>query len=157
MPDIEAQNPGGKGWDSALAQMCLEVRELHDQGVGVMAGTDTGATMIYPGSALHQELKLLVKNCHLTPMDALLSASIIPAKFFNMEAQLGTIEAGKIADLVLLSKNPLLDIANIRLIDGVVLNGRWLDRAALDRLTKAAEKQMALDYAAQTQATPDAP
>lgn len=76
-------------------------------------------------------------------MDALLSATIIPAKFFNMEEKLGTIEKGKIADLVLLSANPLQDISNIQKIDGVMLSGKWMDRKTLDKITTAVEKKIA--------------
>jgi hypothetical protein len=142
LKDLKTQHPGTPGWNKAIDQVYEQVAEMHDHGVGVMAGTDTGATMVYPGSALHQELKLLVHNCRFTPMDALLSATLIPAKFFKMEDSLGTIEKGKLSDLVLLSEDPLQDIANIQKIDGVMVNGRWLDRAALDRIVSDVEKQI---------------
>ena len=119
---------------------------MHDHGVGIMAGTDTGVALVYPGSALHQELRLLVERCRFTPMDALLSATLIPARFFKMEDRLGTIEAGKLADMVMLAKDPLQDIANIQKIEGVMMNGKWLDRAALDRIASDVEKQIARSH-----------
>ena len=71
--DIKKQGTGSTGWIKAIEAHYEQIAEMHDHGVGVMAGTDTGATMVYPGSALHQELKLLVTKCRFTPMDALKS------------------------------------------------------------------------------------
>ena len=78
-----------------------------------------------------------------SPMDALLTATLIPATFFNMENRLGTIDEGKLADLVLLSANPLQDISNLQKIEGVVLNGRWLDRKALNKISSDVETKIA--------------
>ena len=102
-------------------------------GVRILAGTDLGNPYVYPGFSLHDELALLVQ-AGLTPLEALQTATINPAKFFGKEKELGTIEKGKLADLVLLDANPLEDINNTRKINAVVLNGRLLDRAALDKL-----------------------
>jgi hypothetical protein len=147
--DLKTQHPGTPGWNKAIDDLYEQVAEMHDHGVGMMAGTDTGATLVYPGAALHQELKLLVSRCRFTPMDALLAATIIPAKYFNMEADLGTIQPGKLADMVLLSDDPLTDIGNIRKIDGVMLNGKWLDRAALDAVVRQTENAIKLLYASE--------
>jgi len=134
------------GWQKAMDAAYAQVKEMHDHGVGVMAGTDTGATLVYPGAALHQELKLLVRKCGFTPMDALLAATIVPAKFFGLEDHFGTIQKGKITDLVLVSKNPMEDIENLRLIEGVMLRGRWLDRADLQKLTRNTEANIREQY-----------
>jgi len=109
------------------------VGEMHRAGVKILAGTDLGNPYVYPGFSLHDELALLVQ-AGLTPLEALQTAIINPAKFFGKEKELGTIEKGKLADLVLLDANPLADINNTRKINAVVLNGRLLDRAALDKL-----------------------
>ena len=143
---MKSQHPGTAGWNTAIDQLYEQVAEMHDHGVGIMAGTDSGATMVYPGAALHQELKLLVKKCRFTPMDALLSATIIPAKFFHLESVLGTIEPGKFADLVLLSDDPLKDIGNVRKINGVMLAGQWLDRSALDKLILQTKSSIESEY-----------
>lgn len=143
LTEVKAMNIGSPGWQKALDSEFEQIAEMHEQGVGMMAGTDTGALMVYPGSALHQELKLLVNKCRFTPMDALLTATIIPAKFFKMEDKLGTIEKGKIADLILLSADPLQDISNVQKIDGVMLNGKWMNRTALDKITSDVEKKIA--------------
>ncbi len=103
-------------------------------GVPFMAGTDTAAGVhIFPGFSLHDELGLFVR-AGLTPMQALQTATRNPAQFLGRLDDLGTVEVGKIADLVLLDANPLDDIANTKKIRAVVLNGRYFDRAALDRL-----------------------
>jgi cytosine/adenosine deaminase-related metal-dependent hydrolase len=103
-----------------------------------MAGTDTAAGVhIFPGFSLHQELALFVK-AGLTPLEALQTATLNPAKFLNRQADLGTVERGKLADLVLLDADPLQNIDNANKIRAVVLAGRYLDRAALDGLLKGA-------------------
>lgn len=112
-------------------------------GVPFMAGTDTAAGVhVFPGFSLHDELALFVR-AGLTPMQALQTATRNPAEFMDRLADLGTVERGKLADLVLLDANPLDDIANTRRIRAVVLAGRYLDRAALDRLLQGAEKAAA--------------
>jgi imidazolonepropionase-like amidohydrolase len=108
-------------------------------GVPILAGTDTGNPFCFPGFSLHEELALLV-IAGLTPVEALRSATLNPAKFFGLDQTLGTIEQGKIADLVLLDANPLLDIRNTQRINAVVSNGRLFDRKALDKLLAHAER-----------------
>jgi len=75
----------------------------------------------------------------LTPVEALRSATLNPAKFFGLDQTLGTIEQGKIADLVLLDANPLVDIRNTQRINAVVSNGRFFARKALDKMLAEAE------------------
>jgi len=112
-------------------------------GVPFMAGTDTAAGVhVFPGFSLHQELALFVR-AGLTPLQALQTATRNPAEFMGRLKDLGTIEPGKLADLVLLDANPLDDIANTRKIQAVVLAGRYLDRAALDRMLQGVEKAAA--------------
>lgn len=105
-------------------------------GVPFMAGTDTAAGVhVFPGFSLHDELAMFVR-AGLTPMQALQTATRNPAVFLDILAETGTIEKGKRADLVLLDANPLEDIGNTRRISAVVLAGRYLDRANLDRMLK---------------------
>lgn len=141
--DFRSQNSGSPGWHRAIDQVYEQVAELHEQGVGVMTGTDTGVALVYPGSSLHRELELLVDRCRFTPMDALLSATANPARHMGLFADLGTIEAGKLADAVLLSADPLADIRNLRSIVGVLSRGRWHDRRALDAILSSVEKAIA--------------
>jgi imidazolonepropionase-like amidohydrolase len=113
--------------------------EMHQAGVRIMPGTDVTVPAVFPGSSLHEELAQLVTRVGMTPQEALQSATRSPAEFFGMQETLGTIETGKIADLVLLAANPLEDIANTQKIKAVVVNGRLLDRAMLDTLLTQAE------------------
>ncbi len=110
------------------------ISALHHAGVPFMAGTDAApGVYIMPGFSLHDELANFVE-AGFTPMESLQTATSNPAKFLGMEASLGSVEPGKIADLVLLSANPLEDIHNTRKISAVITHGRLLDRAALDQI-----------------------
>jgi hypothetical protein len=106
---------------------------MNKAGVPIMSGTDVGNPFILPGFTLHEELIDLVQ-AGFTPAEALKTATYNPAKFMGMLDRLGTVEKGKLADLVLLDANPLEDIHNTQKIRAVVLNGRYLDRTALDKL-----------------------
>jgi imidazolonepropionase-like amidohydrolase len=112
---------------------------MHEGGAKLLAGSDTMNPFIFPGFSLHDELALLVE-AGLTPLEALRTATANPAAFLDMEKDLGTIEKGKFADLVLLDANPLSDIRNTTKINAVIANGRLFDRAALDALLSEAEK-----------------
>ena len=110
------------------------VREMHRSGIPLLAGTDALAILyIYPGFSLHDELALFVQ-AGFTPFEALQTATINPAQYLGREKDLGTVEKGKLADLVLLDANPLADISNTNKINAVVLNGRLLGRDALDKM-----------------------
>jgi imidazolonepropionase-like amidohydrolase len=106
---------------------------MHEAGVPFLADTDLGGDYIYPGFSLHDELALLVQ-AGFTPGEALKTATYNPAMFLDILDRLGTVEKGKLADLVLLDANPLDDISNTQKIRAVVLNGRYLDRTTLDKL-----------------------
>jgi imidazolonepropionase-like amidohydrolase len=125
---------------SGLMQASLRiVGKMNTAGVPIMAGTDTTAPFIFPGSSLHEELALLVQ-AGLTPMQALQAATKLPAEFLGKLQTQGTVEQGKIADLVLLDSNLLEDIHNTQKIRAVVLRGKLLDRSFLDEvLTKEEE------------------
>jgi len=135
--------PTDVGFDPRLFRKELElVGRLHRAGVGILAGTDAPNAYCYPGFALHDELALLVE-AGLSPMDALRTATYNPAKYFEKTDSFGTIEPGKIADLVLLDANPLDDIRNTRKIAAVVANGNLLDRKRLDALLAEVENAVA--------------
>src|SRR5712691_9246473 len=107
---------------------------LHKAGVPFLAGTDTPAGVhIFPGYSLHEELRRFVA-AGFTPLEALQTATLNPARFFGTEDQAGTVEKGKLADLVLLSANPLDDIANTQKIAAVIANGQYIGRADLDKM-----------------------
>jgi len=96
---------------------------FNKSGVKIIAGTDTPIGFLTPGYSLHKELELLVE-AGLTPLQALRSATITPAEFFNLESKMGTIEPGKYADLVILDSNPLDSIKNTQNIHMVIAKGK---------------------------------
>ena len=112
------------------------VKAIQDSGGKLIAGSDTPEWFHMYGWGLHRELQALVK-AGLTPMQALAAATVNPAAFFGASREWGTIEPGKRADLVLLTANPLDDIANTMKIDAVAIGGRWLARTDLDALIAA--------------------
>ncbi|MBV8865240.1 MAG: amidohydrolase family protein, partial [Acidobacteriaceae bacterium] len=109
-------------------------REMREAGVQFLAGTDTAVVLMYPGFSLHDELQKMVRDFGFTPMEVLRIATSNVAAFYGEERQFGALEAGQPADLLLLDADPLIDIQNTRQIRGVMAQGRWFDRAALDHL-----------------------
>jgi imidazolonepropionase-like amidohydrolase len=110
------------------------VRALHAAGVPFLAGTDTPAGVdVTPGISLHLELKRLVA-AGLTPLEALQTATINPARFFGKMSDFGSVEAGRVADLVILRANPLEDIGNTRTMSGLVADGKYWPPAEIERL-----------------------
>lgn len=114
-------------------------KSMHRAGVPLLAGSDAGSSGVFWGISLHQELELLV-DAGLTEAEALRTATIRPAEFLKATDSLGTVEEGKLADLVLLNANPLEDISNTQKIQAVVLNGRYFDRQELDEMLEKAEQ-----------------
>ena len=94
----------------------------------------TPGSEVFPGRALHEEIALLVRDAGMTAYEALQAATINAAASLGLDRELGTIEAGKGADLVLLDGNPLQDVSHVSRIAAVVVAGRLFDRAALDRV-----------------------
>jgi imidazolonepropionase-like amidohydrolase len=115
------------------------VQMLHKAGVPFLAGTDTPpGVYIFPGFSLHEELQRFVA-AGFTPLEALQTATLNPARFFGMEDQLGTVAMGKMADLVLLDANPLVNIANTQQIEAVVVNGKYFSRNDLQKILQKVE------------------
>jgi imidazolonepropionase-like amidohydrolase len=116
------------------------VQMLHKAGVPFLAGTDTPpGVYIFPGFSLHEELQRFVA-AGFTPLEALQTATINPARFFGMEDQLGTVAMGKMADLVLLDANPLADIGNTQKIAAVIVNGRYFSRDDVQKILQKVEE-----------------
>jgi imidazolonepropionase-like amidohydrolase len=108
--------------------------EYHRDGVSILGGTDAGGPpFVIPGFDLHNELAALV-NAGFTPLEALQSVTLDAAQFLGRTDDFGTVANGKAADLVLLDANPLDDIRNTQKIRAVIVQGKYLDRAALDAL-----------------------
>jgi cytosine/adenosine deaminase-related metal-dependent hydrolase len=99
------------------------VERMHAKGIPLGAGTDTPIGVAIPGFSLHSELDMLVR-AGLSPLQAIEAATLRPARWFSIEDELGTIDVGKKADLVLLNDDPLADINNTRSIHTVISKGR---------------------------------
>jgi imidazolonepropionase-like amidohydrolase len=99
-------------------------------GVPIGVGSDGGSAIDFPGLMTHRELELLVE-AGLSPVDVITAATHNGALALRKLDELGTIEAGKRADLLLLNANPLEDVRNFRKIDQLMLDGEWVDRANL--------------------------
>ena len=129
---------GVAAWRARYRAEADLLRRMAAAGVGVLAGSDASdEPFVYAGASLHDELALLVA-AGLTPLQALQAATLNPAVFLGRD-DLGTVAPGKLADLVLLDADPLVDITNTQRIRSVVLNGRLLDRPTLDALLGQAE------------------
>jgi imidazolonepropionase-like amidohydrolase len=116
-----------------LRWMQQRVGEMQRAGVLLLAGTEAGSPFLYAGFSLHDELALFVES-GLTPLEALRTATINPARYFHATDSLGTVAVGTRADLVLLDQDPLLDIHHTQTIRAVIADGRLYDRAHLDAL-----------------------
>jgi hypothetical protein len=119
------------------------VGAMRRAGVEMLAGSDEPNPFCFPGFSLHDELGLLVQ-AGLTPMEALQAATYKAAEFFGMMDSLGTVEKGKIADLVLLEANPLEDISNTRKIAAVVVSGKYYPKTSLDEMLAKVEASVNL-------------
>ncbi|MEA2564027.1 MAG: hypothetical protein QOH06_5531 [Acidobacteriota bacterium] len=110
-----------------------QIGPMRHAGVEFLAGTDVINPYCFPGFSLHDELTLLVE-AGLTPMEALQAATLNPARYLGKEKDLGTVEKGKLADLVLLDASPLEDINNTRKIDAVVFGGKLFPKTELQKM-----------------------
>ncbi len=108
------------------------VKRIHEAGGKIMAGSDTPELFLVYGFTLHRELQSLVE-AGLSPYAALEAATRNPAEFLHALSEIGTIEKGKRADLVLLDANPLADISHTERRAGVMVRGRWFPQAELNR------------------------
>jgi imidazolonepropionase-like amidohydrolase len=134
------------GTDDLATRKAFVAKELEvvlmmkKAGVPFLAGTDTPpAVYVLPGFGLHEEMRRFV-DAGFTPLEALQTATINPAKFLGVEEVQGTVEKGKYADLVLLDANPLTDIGNTQKIAAVFFNGRYFSRGELAKMLAEVEE-----------------
>jgi len=109
-----------------IDQFLATITALHSAGIPIVAGTD----QVVPGHSLHREIELYVK-AGFTPMEAIQAATLVPARVMKIDNEVGTVEKGKRADLILLDANPLDNIRNIRTVKTVIAGGRVFDSATL--------------------------
>jgi imidazolonepropionase-like amidohydrolase len=118
------------------------VKAFRAAGVPMVAGTDAGVSGLVWGFSLHDEVELLVK-AGLTTEEALASATRLPAVWLGIEDKIGTVEAGKYADLLLLDADPLDNISNTRKISGIFVDGQWVSKKRIAKMLADLEKKNA--------------
>lgn len=121
-------------WTSLLSRADQDARLAHGVGVTLLAGSDLGVPGLIPGQVMHDELAIMVSDFGMSPVEALRTATLNPAKFWGQEAEFGAITAGRRADFLLLDANPLQDIRATRQISGVMLRGDYFDAQRLARV-----------------------
>lgn len=114
-----------------LSVVMAQTRQATESGVTLLAGSDAGAAMLIPGLSLHQELTMMAE-AGIPLADILKAATINPAQIFGFADSQGQVKGGFAANLVILDKNPLTDIAALESIEGIVLKGKYLSREQLD-------------------------
>ena len=139
-PRLASKRPVDYALDRRIFRKHLQlVGVMRRAGVKFIAGTDVLNPFAFPGFSLHDELALLVE-AGLTPLEAIQSATVNAAAYVGQSQEVGTVDAGKAADLVLLDASPLENISNTKRIAAVVIRGRLLQRADLDRALNEAER-----------------
>lgn len=131
----EGKNISAAFYNSAKEQVKL----ASEIGVPILAGTDVSDSYVFAGFSLHNELEELAQS-GMSNLQVLRSATIIPSKFAKKDKDFGTVDVGKIADLIILNKNPLENIYNSRTIYGVILNGIYYDGDKIEELKRFTQK-----------------
>jgi imidazolonepropionase-like amidohydrolase len=137
---------GAPGYDGDRARALVTLRReivkaLHDGGARLLLGSDAPQVYNVPGFSTHRELASLVA-AGLTPYQALETGTRNVATYFKRSKETGTIETGKRADLILLDGDPLVDIGNTTRRSGVMVRGRWLPQAEIERRLAEIAKEM---------------
>lgn len=138
--DIEGFGPRAAGYYQGywgfINRMSRDLEAMHDAGIPILPGSDLAGPGLFPGFALHEELERMVEWVGMTPEAVLLAATRRSAELLGAADSLGTIEAGKLADIVLLEADPLLDIRSTRRIRSVLARGRLIDQTGIRGLLR---------------------
>lgn len=142
MDDYNKNPRGSPDWIKAVRQAAEDAGAMYKAGVPIVAGTDLGAPFVSPSTAIYDELELLVAWVGLTPAQALAAATWEPARLFNMTRQIGSIERGKLADVILLDADPFQRISNIAKVNTVFTQGRRFGPGARQALKATAVRDL---------------
>lgn len=119
-------------WEDFIMIRQQLIRALQDGGQGLLLGSDAPQLFNVPGFSIHHEIQGLLR-AGLTPLEILRSGTVNPAQFFGMENIFGEVKEGLRADLILLKANPMEDMGALKLVSGVMINGKWLSRELIDK------------------------
>jgi imidazolonepropionase-like amidohydrolase len=122
-------------WKKMETNFLKFANKIVSNNVLVLAGTDGANALVLPGFSLHEELQLYHSELQMTPLKILQSATINPAKYFDLQNS-GQVKEGFIADLVVLDKNPLESIDHIQTINSVIKSGTFISNAAINKQLK---------------------
>ena len=140
--ELKKQETGAPlDWAAFNRSWTRDLREMADSNVLLLAGSDVGSPLVFPGFSVADELELLVTEGKLTTLQSLRTATSNVAKWMHAENDFGSVAPGQRADLVLLEGDPLANIANVRRIMAVVRDGVLMDRPALDRVLAGARRR----------------
>ncbi len=140
----------GRWTQQMVPHMVSMLGDLHRAGVPLMIGTDLANPYVFAGSGVHDEMKVFAQ-AGIPTADILRSATIIPARFCDVDDDLGSVAQGKLASLVLLRSNPFDNIANASKVQAVVVRGAYHDRATLDKMLAAVREYVASTTPAQAE------
>lgn len=131
----KARANGSNSRKKAEEQTMDMIVPMYEAGVNILAGSDCGAfnSFVYPGQSIHQEL-LALGRAGLTPQQVLTTSLINGPKFFDLDAYYGSVDPGKVADLLLLDKNPLKNIEHLKDIHTVIKRGKTYNKEALHKM-----------------------
>lgn len=131
-------------WEEFNAIRHEMIHQLHENGQGLLLGSDAPQVFNVPGFSIHHELSGMLQS-GLTPLEAIQIGTINPAIFFDMEGEFGEVIEGASADMILLNANPLESLEAIKNPEGIMVRGRWLSREEIDsRLAEIAQKNQSL-------------
>ncbi len=118
-------------WEVFIGLRRQLIKSLQEKGHGMLLGSDAPQVFNVPGFSIHHEIDGM-ERAGLTPVQILRSGTVNPARFFGMENQFGAVAEGMDADLLLIDANPLDDLDALKEVSGVMVRGRWIDKAAID-------------------------
>jgi imidazolonepropionase-like amidohydrolase len=129
LTDVGPPSPTAEIREKIFQKMIEVTGMLHRAGIPIVAGTDQAV----PGHSLYREIELYVQ-AGFTPMEAIQAATIVPARVMGLDKELGTVEVGKRADLIVVNGNPLESIHDIRKVESVIIGGKLYKCADLWRI-----------------------
>ena len=129
---IENENYNPEQWSKFMEIRKQLIYKLNQSKPGLILGSDAPQVFNVPGFSIHHEMQGMI-GAGLTTLEAIQIGTINPAKYFKSEGKFGQVMEGASADLIILNENPLLDISNLKKIEGVMVRGQWISKMEIDK------------------------